>query len=570
MKGDLRRGRFRGGFAALVRSLAPPLGALALSACAPFPPLVPAQRAEAPPAKGECPPPPPAEAPPPAGPPPYVQPSAGERAAILGDAVAAIRKYHVFSPHTEDALGARFDVDLPAVERAVAKAGDELSLLRAFELLGAILHNPHARFDARWPVDKAIYEAGFQLYAEQVGGAARFCVSLVQRADLGALVHPGDCVLARDGVPIVELSARLAACNHANNPVSAGADLSRCIVELTVPRDALPAGRASTWTFQPRGGGPPVEVSSKWSRKAPPRVPEDDYTAQGCLGLRAPSYGPYRLVSRGIGWCLYTSSSSRFDRYPIVRHASFWYGSSLDEVREHLTADWFHLRAELAALPAPKGVLLDVRENGGGNEPMQIASWYAPRPFPVPRAAMRLDRDLAPLLSEVTMRPPELSGLYPAWLAATPDAPFGPPLLFGCSEERCPGGLFSALHPVTRAPTALLTGPGCASACDGFAWLYDEGNWGPVVGATTAASTAPYRMRHPVKLPNGHVLGHLELVLARTTSGLSGEILEGHPLRVDVPLPEGFDARATYDERLVHAAIEALGKWPPAKPAPRP
>jgi C-terminal processing protease CtpA/Prc len=122
---------------------------------------------------------------------------------------------------------------------------------------------------------------------------------------------------------------------------------------------------------------------------------------------------------------------------------------------------------------------------------------------------------------------------------------------------------YTPSHRLTKAPMAALVGPGCASTCDAIALDFEREHFGPLVGEPPASGTTSLRIDRPIVLPGGRKFGTLKIAFTREYDGKTGELMEGVPTRVSVPLDRTFDNRATYDRDLVDAAIRALGT--PAK-----
>jgi hypothetical protein len=335
-------------------------------------------------------------------------------------------------------------------------------------------------------------------------------------------------------------------------------------------------GQKSEWVLLGRDGVPKT-VTVPW-RDGPNIWWSDfsvDYEKEDCGGLNPRKYPSYELTHVGARYCIYASKRAPFRDYPIVRHYSFRY-SDMDW---HPSPAWLahadqrNLQAQLASL-SPKGVILDLRDNSGGNNPNWFLDWWAPAGWTDHRVQIRLDEQLRDRAARqrmgVTLGDGK-GGWYTAQLdGRAPGQELSAPRPFFCKPVPAaePGtkncdwdNRYVPSHRVTTAPVALLVGPGCVSSCDSIAHAFDENDFGPLVGEPTAAGYTTARMKLTVKDVADVEIGSIRIAVSAEQSGLTGKDVEAVPLHIDYPVDRVFDNREKYDAMLVDAALRSFREF---------
>jgi Peptidase family S41 len=506
-------------------------------------------------------------------------PDASERAALFAELVGAVRRYHLFSEATRKNLGRRWEEDLPALERAFAEAETEPLLRDVLSRFAASLHDGHCAYDAEKGAEWRRLRSGLDVEVEWIGGAPRFYVESAPATM--AQVRPGDLVVSLNGVPAERFLDEHRLRSNGNNRRRIAADVAAWMGERTTLQSSTREGDVDQLVVRHREGGE-VAVAVPWKqdvRRAPTdedptRAPfeEIDYARARCApDLRDVDYGGgYRLTAHGKLFCFYTSERAPFDAHPIVRQFSFRYSGVLERKRVtpgyylpstafEVEAEYHTLRGLVRAQRRVAGLILDLRDNRGGNDQAWFLDWYAPGPYVdnfvrVPRLAEWAD---AQFKERVVNLPDEWETWYPrAEKTAT-----GPFLRrpFSCQSPTCEGdNRVVPAHHVVDAPVALLVGPRCASACAALVQVFDEYDYGPLIGEPTSASYTMVRLEHPVRTRSGRDLGTLGLALSHDESGKTGADLEGVEVHVDYPVERTFEARARWDADLVQAALRAF------------
>jgi hypothetical protein len=456
------------------------------------------------------------------------------RSQMFAQLVTRMRQYHVFSDVWPEAAWER---ELPALEREVLEATDRAALLRALHHLGNSLRDAHLSFKPR-------AQSRSPAQALAVGftriGDAREPRFVAVRADAFSGVSPGDVLLEYDGVQTAEL-------------------LTRHRFDLTY---GTAAGRADQLA-RLLGSGELVRGQPAYSVRVPLRVQHGEQVISTAIGLdqaplRAaaqrcpapdPGYGhSYELVDVGAHVCLYRASEAPFSAHPIVRQLSFMYALA------EMPSDRERIAAFLATEPKPAGVVLDLRENRGGNSPEYFLDWYAPGPY-------RSTSEWIALHPELTDRAPLKAALrndaaVDEYLRRTAAGERWWVRAFDCGERDCAATrIRQPEHGVTRAPIALLLGTGCHSACDQFAAIWIDRHFGPTIGVAPTAMYTSLRFPLQVELAD-EPLG--ELSVAFCGLRFEGEAwLEGRELSLDRVVEPSWPADA-YAGRVVEVAVDAL------------
>ncbi|WP_437755185.1 S41 family peptidase [Sorangium sp. So ce1389] len=504
-----------------------------------------------------------AAAPAPAPAPQPAHPTESERRKLFQELVAAVRKYHVFAPQTERNLGRTWADDLPILEREIAAADTRSKLIVALARFGNSLHNPHCRFRPNEPAEPLVL--GFTVDVEWTSGEPTFYVARVDDPALAQQLAPGDIVVSADGIAARDILQRLSLQSQWNNWRGIAEDEARFLTRRSSYH--VDAGASSTWLLAPRGGGPQKQVTATWKPK--PRSKDSlfiDYASTSCAGLPERNYGPYTMIGQGRNFCLYAAREAPYDATPIVRHFSFIYDPGpADDFENNVRTDQRLITHFLKEVPGARGVVLDLRDNEGGNEPYWFMDWYAPAPYVDHFIFLRLVDDLGSkdALKQARISGPAADFYLDALRRRAPGQELTPRRPFYCQPEGCDwDNRFTPSHPVTTLPVALLVGSRCNSSCATVAQQFDDHDFGPLIGEPTAAGFTGYRLRYRVKTPDGEELGQLSLALSYEVSGKTGKEVEAVLPRLDYPVDRSFANRERYDQLLVDAARRAFREFP--------
>ncbi len=497
-------------------------------------------------------------------PPPPRSPSgdldAAERATLFGELVSRVHAIHVFSQQTKENLGLDWDRDdVPALREEFARADEKDKLGVALWHFGNSLHDMHCRYRA--PSRGQVTRIRVKLGVEEKAGAFEYFVAEVWDKAITAL-EPGDIIESADGVPAADLARVYRNEWSFNNWPQLALATSRFLTRRHTGESLTRDGDVSKWVVRSRKTRQTKTVELAWKLRTEEDLPDDawvDYANKDCGETDTVTYEGYKLSGRGAHFCMYVADKPPRSLYPIVRQVSFRY---FEDGPQQFLADHDTLALRLAMQARAKGVILDVRENGGGNDPNSFVDWWAPaRPYTDTFTVMRktplvTDRDALERL--VINTPKAVKDFYMKCSKEPGDAAFCAKRPFACKPDTCDWqNEFVASHQVAKLPVALLTGPGCGSSCDAFVYTWKKNGFGPLVGMPSMAGFTTNRYRAPV--PSRLALGTIDLAFSYDVSA-DGDMVEGHLIAPDVRIAPTWETYAKYDTLLVDAAIKALGE----------
>lgn len=293
----------------------------------------------------------------------------------------------------------------------------------------------------------------------------------------------------------------------------------------------------------------PIATELIWLSKKTEPKPE------GCLdGEFSADYKDYKPQFKGINFCIFINIKGYF----IIKYFSFYYDFNNDIPRlwkkllglsykpKELnnqqpdsiaisTQDQKYLE-QLLKKYKPKKVLIDVRENYGGDVFPNFIRLFSRKPFSLLKRQVLLseymkshpnflleslqlgDAEMKPITLKAQEKGEKLSPLFP----------------FFCLTPKCQ--IEEATYqpePYTKKfKVFVLAGPRCVSACDQFVAIMKDNGIAKIVGLPTNGGHSPFRAFLPLSLKNNSV------VKIRITTGEgyrpNGEPLEGNPAQPDI------------------------------------
>jgi peptidase S41-like protein len=487
--------------------------------------------------------------------------------AIYQDLLKATRKYHVFAKQTEQNLGIKWEDQLARLEKEFAGIKSRADLLRALNHFANSLHNPHCYYNS--PDRPSYLTPGFEISVEWIDNKPSFYVAKITDQDLEKRIQPGDRLVSYQSVAAEDFLSTFNTESNGNHWRSIARDIAGFFSQQSAHRHG-PLTQAE-WGFQRPGSDQVVTIQAKWKAQKGPGYRGEfglDYDSDSCAGLPKRNYGAgYAIEHKGANYCIYTTSQGPAKSYPIVRQFSFSYSGR--NSFNTLKADHYNLKKVLGSLAGAKAVILDLRDNRGGNNPNWFLDWWAPASYKSYMVYTRLHQDFD---SQDKLRQAHITGWGPphfkiyleALAKKSAEAQFMEPRPFFCPTPDCKGfdNLYRPKNQVTKLPVAMLVGPRCVSSCDSVVHTFREYDFGPVVGQAGSAGFTIARLQHKVRHPqSGEQLGFVALAFSYETSGKTGQKLEAvvvDPHRVVEPT---FANRDRYDEILVKTAIEAFGNF---------
>jgi Peptidase family S41 len=489
--------------------------------------------------------------------------------------VARIEALHVFGgtegqPITASAPGPAFWREAkPILEAEFARARTKGDVIEALRHLQHSLRDGHCDYEApELPKgDPArglgTLMLGLDFFAESNdGSAAKAYVAKVLRPG-ETRVRPGDELVAIDGATLATWAEAHPFETNAFDPntrfertIQAAATISDAPGNMRIGDTRVMRFRRETSEF---------DVALTWDR--PPvfgisytNVDNNDIEAErplaglGCIAPNAVNYPTYQFVGGGVNYCMYLSRDPKFREYPLIRFLSFGYAGQQEsaKVMRAVKSDMESLQLRLKVPHA--GVVLDLRENHGGNNPHMFTRWFADKPVGNEMVNIRVAPDPVPrndLTRAFFGEEQKVAKYEAAQKAGTPwlHEPFlnAPMVLPPMPSDR-----------VSNKPVALVVGPGCKSSCDDMAVSFALNDLGPIVGRQTAHILTVARLPLPVRDADNTDLGTLEIALSYSTRGTDPATLEGRSLTLTTEIPKRFTNLANDDALHVEAAVAAL------------
>jgi len=460
------------------------------------------------------------------------------RRAMFERLIGEIRQSHVFSSAWPEA---EWERRIPALWQEVSSSTSRVGLWRALRHLSNSLRDGHLKFT---PAGTEELRERVRLPFDLVNaGSSTHPRLMVSRSGRTREIGPGDELLTYDGVSSAELLEHFQFELNGSTP---GARMDQ-LLRFLESRFAAEQMEETVVGLTLRHGAHVVSAEASFSLHSSTSAPAGENAE--CPAPPRAFGGSYELVEAGAAVCLYRATREPFASYPIIRHVSFL---SNAEARR---SDHQRVEAFLATTPQVAGVLLDLRDNGGGAAADYVLPWYAPRPHHGVNEWVRIN----PLLTDRArlrraLRDDAAVDEYlrraagrDEWWVRPFDCGSG-----GCEDPR-------RLGPVTSAPVALLLGPGCKSACDTFSAIWSRERFGPMVGTPPAAMYTSLRYPLAVEL-DGEWLGDFTIALCGLRWQASEPWLEGRPLPMDAEV-ESNAWMLGNELGLIKAAIGALQAW---------
>ena len=492
-------------------------------------------------------------------------PALDERVALFDRLVAKARSHGAYAPGLAAELGWGWEADLARVRARFVAAGSTRALYEALEMFANSLHNPHAEYEP--PERGDTLRLGLSFACEFHEGRPRFYVDAISDATSAPEARAGHLVESYAGIPAADLMRELSLFSSMNNQQALCHDVARLLGRRSTSRSTADIGDPLALELRPRDGGAAYRLTTSWRlREAPGGGIHDqeqvDYHSPECGTLPGRSYpGGYALTDVGYNFCLYTSDKAPYRRYPIVRQFSFQYrrnARSEADIKQLVRVDRALLSHHLDEKRDVSAVILDLRDNGGGNNPNWFLDWWTPGRYMdqfllLPR---RPDLVAAGRLAQVG-----LSGAQAdAYVALGGGQDGGPPIrlpAFTRDGKASWDNIYTPAHRVASAPVVLLTGWQCASTCEAFVNIMDEYDFAPIVGEPSMGGATMLLEGVPVAFPDDPGdYGYLNLPFSQELSGRTGLVQEGRPCTVDLRIDRTFENREHYDQMLVDAAIK--------------
>jgi len=385
-------------------------------------------------------------------------------------------------------------------------------------------------------------------------------VSEVLDPALKGQIALGDAIVSIDGVKLADWVASHPFESNMLSPRLALEETARAIVLANVPWSSIKEDDARVLGVV--HDGQPRELSLRFRRHFPEAEgPDLDHPPPmakvDCDALEPPPYGDYALTAMGVNVCIYKRPQAPRGT-AIVRFVSFYY-ASIDSAQQLRMIKNDH-DVLTRALRDASAVVLDVHENGGGNNPFIFLGWFSGGPWDHERVVTRV----VPGLDDATLSDVLFGDekAVTAYMQAQQSGQATIAARFLCSTGACVGETAPAEERVTRAPVALVVGPRCASSCDTIALTWSAFHLGPLVGQQPMHGYTVNRLPIHVGGPESEDLGTLRVALSESELK-DGVTIEGEPLTLDWEAPDMFETRKTWVKDAIAKADALMHKRSP-------
>ena len=478
-------------------------------------------------------------------------PSPSSYVDVFDSLVKRITSTHVFPPAFVKVVGHPWADDAPVLRGEMLRARTREDALIALSHLQNSLRDGHCWLDKPDDVRHRPYALGVSYWSGGTLAAPDVRVQAIRSPALEGRVRIGDRVVAVDGVPIARWFADNRFETRLLEPLAALDEIAYRIFVAEEPFTHVRKGTERKLLLSRDGNQ--VEATLVFDDAGAFKMPSPGLDRPppmaevGCdNGRPAPEYGDYTLSATGVNVCIYTQKASARPKVPVVRWVSFAYAGRGPAALRAVKVDHDLMKKELAGAA---GVILDLHENGGGNNPFLFLGWFAKKPMSHEIVRVKVVPGLdAEQLEEAFFGESGTIDAYKAALAG------GKPFVesrFLCEAGACDDVAPIASERVTDAPVAILTGAACMSSCDTFALTWKTAGLGLIAGEQPNHGYTVNRLPIALKGPNDEALGEFKVAISSSYVPGSESPIEGEPVALDWVAPHTFETRSTWTRLAV-------------------
>ena len=452
-----------------------------------------------------------------------------DRAALFESYVADIRDGQIISERGFARLGTTWERELERSRRRFLSAVTKEDVYYALLSLKNSLHDAHSALDlpaALVPYRRILRMPLTLRPARGADGELRFVV--VASGLPGA--EPGLVLEKFQGAAPAEAMSDFREWHRSSSPEHEEFEFAGWLTARNSSRQPPPETRRTSYVFRDEKTGREVPIEAEFVEEVRPASgaaapPEDPVPG-------AEDYDGLPCVLKGINYGVYQDAATKT---LVLRYFSFSYsgarGGNEKGRKEDLGRLEKYLRSENSRYA---GLLIDVRENDGGNVNQELLELLAAKSFKNTARTMVFTpltrRDGEFLSDALRYVSPETAARLRREFAA--GAAKSDAFAFNCSNAECSSRGDLAGRPSGAGlhyRTALLTGPYCVSSCDQFVSTFADNAMGEVVGLPSRGASAPFRGRRKFRLADGETF--TITLNTSVTERPNGEVLEGNPSR---------------------------------------
>ncbi len=493
---------------------------------------------------------------------------AGEREALFNSYVQTIRDGHVISELGMKRLGITWQKEVERTKNRFIEADTKADVYYALLSLQRTLHDAHSSLSAPKEIIPGNNPISLPFTLAVQGDSLENAHYAVIQSSLPE-IKTGFVLKQYQNKTIAQLEYEYSEWLDSTSPESLKQNLARALTRHT-DASRVPAPDASapvTAVFVDPGGKAETRITFKWSRAGRETL-SDDY-ARLTVDYRGINYRAYKDTGNNTLILVYSSFKYVFrddELKNIISQASFIVPSfdktkPLEEQREWMNKlleangypDLSRLRSypftalleEADVLTLGKylnqqtlpNLLIDVRDNTGGNVNTNLVALFASQPFQgstrelIYNPMIRSDSKF--LQEALTYSDRFMAPIITAQLARDTEVARSQRFPFSCRTASCnvDEATFEPNSNVKKFTLAVLSGHRCTSACDQFVAMIGDNGLGKIVGVPSRGGSAPYRATKEMVLKNGE---RFSIIF---NTGVcyrpNGEPLEGNPAKVE-------------------------------------
>ncbi len=491
---------------------------------------------------------------------------AEERGEILRGYVQTMKDAHVFSELGFERLGTTWENELQRAESRFLSADTSLDVYYALLSLQRTLHDAHSALT----VPSALTPRAQAL-------ALPFTLSV-----RGSSLAGGQYVVTQSSTPEIEtglilkqyasrtvpqLESDYAEWLNGSSPELLKMELANALTRTNAKQYPTPdTGLPVALTFHDPASQRDKNVSVRWQPSVPPAPQGQQAFALDYAGIN------YRVYKDSTTQTLILSYSSflynvrdvdvkaalarvsyevpAFDRGQPLERQGDWRRQFLEanhypDLKQAESYPFHVMLQKIDTLALGRylndqkatNLLVDVRENNGGSVPIDLLALVAKERFRILTLEQvfvpLFKRDPAFLQESLTFADNWMRRIIADQLAREPGASRSRRLPFSCKSANCSldQAIYDPAAGIKKYNLAVLSGPGCVSACDQFVAIVADNHLAPVVGLPSRGAHSPMRAKKEFDLKNGDTFSMV------FTTGVgyrpNGEPLEGNPARVE-------------------------------------
>ncbi|MFA6584546.1 MAG: S41 family peptidase [Elusimicrobiaceae bacterium] len=491
--------------------------------------------------------------------------SSGQSRINLFDSyIQTVRDNTVFSQEGFQKLGTTWERESERAKKLFLAAQNKEDVYYSLLALKNSIHNTHSTLnipEALNPEEKILL---LPLKLAPQGSSNETAQIIVVKSDVPQ-IKKGFILREYDGKQFPELEYEYLQWHGDNSPEFLKMRTVQWLTSRNSKESPLPSQKSVKMLFYDPQTQTTVQVSPQWQQEhkslkellAPPAA-----SPCGLARENDKDYADFKFDFAGVNYCIYKDSATKT---LLLRYLSFYYRLPPAYVWNRTaflsynpkpvnTASPYPFMDQLAEIDSAElraylnrqdwnRLLIDVRENDGGTEPIEFLRFLADKPF---KQNMR-SLVFTPLMRrnhsafDAALAEIEVHGLSDLLAENFQNREAKESFLFPYSLS-CPGKC--ALDSLTNAEVqpdkgahkfvvAVLSGPFCVSACDQFVSTFKDNDMGRFFGLPSRGGTMPSSIRKEFALDNGEKF-HIRLAIGKGYRP-NGEILEGNP-----PAPDFF------------------------------